>query len=64
MLILHHQAYPETKGLSMERMEELFEMPWYRVGRTSVKFIANETREEIREDEKARNQTQAEHVEL
>ncbi|KAF7536546.1 hypothetical protein G7054_g4442 [Neopestalotiopsis clavispora] len=56
-------AYPETKGLSMERMDELFEMPWYKVGRTSVKFIANEAREEMRESEKAQKRTYAEHIE-
>ncbi|KAF4909073.1 putative quinate permease [Colletotrichum viniferum] len=32
-------AYPETKGLSMEHMEELFNMPWYRVGRASTEVI-------------------------
>ncbi|KAH6951260.1 putative hexose transport-related protein [Ilyonectria sp. MPI-CAGE-AT-0026] len=28
-------AYPETKGVSMERMDELFTMPWYKVGKAS-----------------------------
>ncbi|OAA66560.1 General substrate transporter [Niveomyces insectorum RCEF 264] len=35
-------AYPETRKLSMERMDELFTMPWYRVGRASVRLIAAE----------------------
>ncbi|CAG9984908.1 unnamed protein product [Clonostachys byssicola] len=32
-------AYPETKGLSMESMDELFTMPWYKVGRASFKVL-------------------------
>ncbi|OAL51430.1 general substrate transporter [Pyrenochaeta sp. DS3sAY3a] len=29
-------AYPETKGVSMEHMEELFAMSWYKIGRASL----------------------------
>ncbi|KAL3301835.1 solute carrier family 2 [Colletotrichum asianum] len=39
MTVYAYFAYPETKGLSMEHMEELFNMPWYRVGRASTKVI-------------------------
>ncbi|KAJ4245994.1 hypothetical protein NW762_013738 [Fusarium torreyae] len=35
MTIYCYFAYPETKGLSMEYMDELFKMPWYKVGRGS-----------------------------
>lgn len=33
---------PETKGLSMENMETLFEAPWYRVGLASLEIIKNQ----------------------
>ncbi|KAH6663703.1 putative hexose transport-related protein [Halenospora varia] len=33
---------PETKGLSMEHMEQLFEVPWYRVGLASLKIIKDD----------------------
>jgi hypothetical protein len=35
-------AYPETKGLSMESMDELFTMPWYKVGRASFKVLESQ----------------------
>ncbi|KAF2014992.1 general substrate transporter [Aaosphaeria arxii CBS 175.79] len=30
---------PETKGLSMEHMDQLFDVPWYRVGIASLQII-------------------------
>lgn len=30
---------PETKGMSMEHMDQLFEVPWYRVGLTSLNVV-------------------------
>ncbi|KAJ4132364.1 hypothetical protein NW754_015179 [Fusarium falciforme] len=32
-------AYPETKGLSMEYMDELFKLPWYKIGRGSFAVL-------------------------
>ncbi|TEA16070.1 putative quinate permease [Colletotrichum sidae] len=32
-------AYPETKGLSMEAMDQLFQMPWYKVGKASLAIV-------------------------
>lgn len=29
-------AFPECKGRSMEAMDDLFNMPWYKVGRARV----------------------------
>ncbi|KAH8879049.1 putative transporter [Thozetella sp. PMI_491] len=35
-------AYPETRGMSMEDMDELFAMPWYKVGRASVQIVSKQ----------------------
>ncbi|KAM5356736.1 hypothetical protein ACJ41O_003382 [Fusarium nematophilum] len=32
-------AYPETKGMSMESMDDLFKMPWYEVGKASLAIV-------------------------
>ncbi|KAF0318848.1 solute carrier family 2 [Colletotrichum asianum] len=32
-------AYPETKGMSMEKMDQLFQMPWYKVGKSSLAIV-------------------------
>lgn len=50
MTVYCYFAYPETRGLSMEGMEELFAMPWYKVGRASVQIIKR--KEEAAPDEK------------
>ncbi|KAH9985274.1 putative hexose transport-related protein [Xylariaceae sp. FL0662B] len=45
MTVYSYFAYPETKGISMERMDELFTMPWYRVGKASVSIRQTRTDE-------------------
>ncbi|KAI8316746.1 putative quinate permease [Colletotrichum sp. SAR11_59] len=54
MTVYAYFAYPETKGLSMEHMEELFNMPWYRVGRASTKVIIAVGAEPILDEKKER----------
>lgn len=36
-LIWVYLAFPECKGRSMETMDSLFTMPWYKVGRASTR---------------------------
>ncbi len=36
-IIYVYFAFPECKGLSMERMEEVFSVPWYKVGKYRVR---------------------------
>lgn len=38
-------AYPETKGMSMEKMDMLFDMPWYKVGRASLRIVDEQQEE-------------------
>lgn len=47
-------AFPETKGMSMERMDRLFTVPWYNVGKHSLKMIRDEAGFDLNEDVAAR----------
>lgn len=54
MTVYEYFAYPETKGLSMEHMEELFNMPWYHVSRASTKVIITVGAEPTLDEKKER----------
>ncbi|KAL1857006.1 hypothetical protein VTK73DRAFT_8154 [Phialemonium thermophilum] len=53
-------AFPECKGRSMENMDALFYLPWYKVGRASLKTPrASEPDSEKRETEPESEKTEA-----
>ncbi|KAM0550199.1 hypothetical protein ACHAPJ_009047 [Fusarium lateritium] len=43
-------AFPETRGLSMDHMDKLFDMPWDRVGPASIKIVNAENKTSSRFD--------------
>ncbi|KAI8179063.1 putative quinate permease [Colletotrichum sp. SAR 10_65] len=44
-------AYPETKGMSMEKMDQLFQMPWYKVGKSSLAIVNSQNAQSGGSDE-------------
>ncbi|KAL0929692.1 sugar transporter [Colletotrichum truncatum] len=44
-------AYPETKGISMESMDQLFQMPWYKVGKSSLAIVKSQNLDNSTSDE-------------
>lgn len=47
-------AFPETKGMSISHVDLLFEVPWYKVGRHSLKVVRDEAHRDIEDDSATR----------
>ena len=52
---------PECAGLSLEKIDLLFKLKWYKIGRYGRRFASDE---QVKEDEKERMAGQAEQVEI